>query len=90
MNFREFHTTSRPQGPPVRELVEERRCKLLYLSPYSPDQNPIEEAFSKITDMLRNVGAKSPKALVEAMGRHSMRSAPGTRRVSSRTVVTLR
>ena len=38
--------------PRVRELVEERRCKLLYLSPYSPDQNPIEEACSKIKGML--------------------------------------
>jgi transposase len=32
----------------VRELVEQRRCKLLYLPPYFPDLNPIEEAFSKI------------------------------------------
>jgi len=32
----------------ARELIEERGCKLLYLPPYSPDLNPIEEAFSKI------------------------------------------
>jgi hypothetical protein len=38
--------------PRVRELVEEWRCKLLYLSPYSPDQNPVEEACSKIKGML--------------------------------------
>ena len=29
----------------VRELIEERGCELLYLPPYSPDLNPIEEAF---------------------------------------------
>ena len=32
----------------VRELIEGRGCELLYLPPYSPDLNPIEEAFSKI------------------------------------------
>ena len=32
----------------VRELIEGRGCELVYLPPYSPDYNPIEEAFSKI------------------------------------------
>ena len=32
----------------VRELIERRGCELLYLPGYSPDYNPIEEAFSKI------------------------------------------
>jgi transposase len=31
----------------IRELIEGRGCELLYLPPYSPDLNPIEEAFSK-------------------------------------------
>ena len=29
----------------VRELLEERGCELLYLPPYSPNLNPIEEPF---------------------------------------------
>ena len=33
------------KGGKVRELVEGRGCELLYLPPYSPDLNPIEEAF---------------------------------------------
>ena len=33
------------KGGRVREIVEERGCELLYLPPYSPDLNPIEEAF---------------------------------------------
>lgn len=37
----------------VRELIEGRDCKLLYLPAYSPDYNPIEEAFSKIKRFLR-------------------------------------
>jgi transposase len=32
----------------VKELIEDRGCQLLYLPAYSPDYNPIEEAFSKI------------------------------------------
>src|SRR5215213_8542403 len=35
------------KGKKVRELVEARGCELLYLPPYSPDFNPIEEAFAK-------------------------------------------
>jgi transposase len=27
----------------IKDLIEERGCELLYLSPYSPDLNPIEE-----------------------------------------------
>jgi transposase len=36
-----------------RELIEERGCcELLYLPPYSPDLNPIEEAFAKLKALL--------------------------------------
>jgi transposase len=31
------------KGERVRELIEEQGCELLYLPPYSPDFNPIEE-----------------------------------------------
>ncbi len=57
------------KGPRVRELIKERGCELLYLPPYSPDLNPIEEAFSKIKSLLRKAGARSREGLVEAMGR---------------------
>ncbi len=57
------------KGPRVRELVEERRCELLYLPPYSPDLNPIEEAFGKIKGFLRKAQARTRAALLEAMGR---------------------
>lgn len=52
----------------VRQLIEEAGCKLMYLPAYSPDYNPIEEAFSKIKNLLRKAGARSRQALVEAMG----------------------
>ena len=52
----------------VRELIEERGCELIYLPAYSPDLNPIEEAFAKIKDTLRRAGARTKDALVEALG----------------------
>ena len=52
----------------VRELIEERGCELIYLPAYSPDLNPIEEAFSKVKDMLRRAGARTKKALLEVLG----------------------
>lgn len=56
------------KGGRVRELIEERGCKLLYLPPYSPDYNPIEEAFAKLKTLLRRAAARSREALVESMG----------------------
>lgn len=57
------------KGPRVRELIEDRGCELLYLPPYSPDLNPIEEAFAKLKALLRKAGARTHEALIEAMGR---------------------
>ena len=51
----------------VRELIEQRGAELVFLPSYSPDLNPIEQAFSKIKNILRKVGARSHEALVEAM-----------------------
>jgi transposase len=52
----------------VRELIEQRGCELLYLPAYSPDYNPIEEAFAKIKNLLRRVAARSKETLLEAIG----------------------
>ncbi len=57
------------KGERVKELIEERGCELLYLPPYSPDFNPIEEAFSKIENLIRKAGARVHEALlVVALG----------------------
>jgi transposase len=53
----------------IRELIEQRGCELIYLPPYSPDFNSIEEALSKIKYLLRKSGARTKEALIEAMGR---------------------
>ena len=57
----------RPKGI-SRELIEQRGCELLYLPAYSPDYNPIEEAFAKIKNLLRKASARNKEALVEAIG----------------------
>ncbi len=56
------------KGERVKELIESRGCEILYLPSYSPDLNPIEEAFSKIKGILRKIRARSREALVEALG----------------------
>ncbi len=57
----------RAQG--VKELIEARGAELVFLPSYSPDLNPIEEAFSKIKSIVRKAGARTREALVEAIGR---------------------
>ena len=52
----------------VRELIEERGADLVFLPSYSPDLNPIEEAFSKIKNIVRKAGARTREALDEAIG----------------------
>ena len=52
----------------IREFIEQQGCELLYLPAYSPDYNPIEEAFAKIKNLLRKAAARSKEALVEAIG----------------------
>ena len=42
---------------------------MLFLPPYSPDLNPIEEAFSKVKRFLRALGARTKESLVEAIGK---------------------
>jgi transposase len=56
------------KGERVRDLIEERGCELIYLPSYSPDLNPIEEAFSKIKGLVREAEARTREALVEAIG----------------------
>ena len=56
------------KGERVRELIEERGYELLYLPPYSPDFDPIEEAFSKIKGSLHKAQARSHEDVIQALG----------------------
>ena len=57
------------KGGRVKEIVEAAGCDLLYLPPYSPDLNPIEQAFSKVKGLLRHAEARTREALISVMGR---------------------
>lgn len=54
-------------GERIQELIEAAGARLVYLPPYSPDFNPIENCWSKIKEFLRSVGARSKEALDEAL-----------------------
>jgi transposase len=52
----------------VRDLIEAARAELLYLPPYSPDFNPIENAFAKLTAMLRKAAQRTVDGLWQTIG----------------------
>lgn len=51
----------------TRELIEAKDCELRFLPTYSPDFNPIENAFSKIKALLRQAQAATQDALSYAV-----------------------
>jgi len=57
------------KGPRVREMIEAANAGLLYLPPYSPDFNPIENAFSKLKAHLRKAAERTVDSLWAAIGR---------------------
>jgi transposase len=57
------------KGPRVHEMIEKAGATLLYLPPYSPDFNPIENAFAKLKAHLRKAAERSVEGLWSAIGR---------------------
>lgn len=53
----------------IREAIEARGARLLYLPAYSPDLNPIEQAFAKLKALLRKAAARSIETLWKLIGR---------------------
>jgi transposase len=52
----------------VRHAIEAAGATLLYLPPYSPDFNPLEQVFAKLKTLLRKAAARSLDALWHATG----------------------
>ena len=52
----------------VRKAIEAAGARLLYLPPYSPDLNPIEQAFAKLKALLRAKALRTVEALWNALG----------------------
>jgi transposase len=55
------------KAPAVREWIEKAGAEVLYLPPYSPDLNPIEKAWAKLKQLLREVKARSKETLDQAI-----------------------
>ncbi len=51
------------KGPDVRQAIEAAGARLLYLPPYSPDFNPIEQLFAKLKALLRKAAERSVEGL---------------------------
>jgi transposase len=57
----------RHKGPAVRDAIEATGATLLYLPPYSPDFNPIENAFAKLKALLRKAAERTVDDLWDAI-----------------------
>lgn len=57
------------KGPRVRAKIEAAGAELHFLPPYSPDFNPIENAFAKLKAMLRKAAERTVEGLWDAIGR---------------------
>ena len=53
----------------VQNAIEAVGARLLFLPPYSPDLNPIENAFAKLKALLRKAAARSIEQLWDAIAR---------------------
>ncbi len=56
------------KGPAVRAMIEAAGATLLYLPPYSPDFNPIENAFAKLKALLRKAAERTVEGLWNTIG----------------------
>lgn len=72
----------------VKEMVEARGARLLFLPPYTPEWNPIEMMWSKMKAILRKLGARTVPALGDgiraAMRRVTLEDAQGWFREAAR------
>ena len=55
------------KGAAVREAIQAKGATLRFLPPYSPDFNPIENAFSKLKALLRKAASRTIDALWNAI-----------------------
>ena len=67
----------------VRDAIQARGATLVCLPPYSPDRNPIEQAFAKLKTLLRKLAARTVSSLWNALGDLLDRfTPPGMRQLS--------
>ena len=56
------------KGKAVRQLIRSAGARLLFLPPYSPDLNPIEQVFAKLKTLLRKAAPRSIDATWHRIG----------------------
>jgi transposase len=56
------------KGPAVRKAIRSAGAKLLFLPPYSPDLNPIEQVFAKLKLLLRKAAERSVETIWRRIG----------------------
>ena len=56
------------KGKAVRRAIRKAGAKLFFLPPYSPDLNPIEQAFAKLKHWLRQAQARSIEEVYQSLG----------------------
>ena len=62
------------KGPKVQRLIEKAGCELLYLPPYSPDFNPIENWWSPIKPTYDSLWNGATKTFIKPLGGYSKKS----------------
>jgi transposase len=55
------------KDPRIKDAIEARGARLVFLPPYSPELNPIEECWAKVKSLLRDAGARTIEALNQAI-----------------------
>lgn len=56
------------KGPLVRKAIRRAGAKLLFLPPYSPDLNPIEQVFAKLKHLMRKAAERTQEATWKRIG----------------------
>ncbi len=56
------------KGTAVRKAIRQARAHLLFLPPYSPDLNPIEQVFAKLKHLLRDAAERTVEATWQRIG----------------------
>lgn len=56
------------KGKAVRAAIRAKGAHLLFLPPYSPDLNPIEQVFAKLKTLLRKAAERSVDAVWQRIG----------------------
>jgi transposase len=77
------------KGPRARQLIEAAGARLMFLPPYSPDFNPIENAFARLKALLRKAAERTLDGLWTAIGRIAAPSAPPSAPTTSPTPDTI-